>query len=90
MSLPAAEVKVNRLWERQRWALRRRDKGSWELTLPPDTTYISQEMAVRVMAHQLASLADSSSNSASIVDHKAELARLLSSLLENQTSSGTR
>lgn len=90
MSLPAAEVKVNRLWERQRWALQRRDKASWELTIPSNTTYISQEMAVRVMAHQLASLADSNSNSASIVDHKAELARLLTSLLENQTSSGTR
>jgi hypothetical protein len=47
-------------------------------------------MAVRVMAHQLASLADSNSNSATAANQKAELARLLSSLLENQSLSGTR
>jgi hypothetical protein len=90
MSLPAADAKINRLWERQRWVLRRRDKNNWELTLPQDVMYLSQEMAVRVMAHQLANLADSNSNSAITASQKAELARLLSSLLENQPSSATR
>jgi hypothetical protein len=90
LSLPAAGAQINRLWERQRWALRRRDKNSWELTLPQNATYLSQEMAVRIMAHQLANLADSNSNSPTAANQKAELARLLSSLLENQSLSGTR
>jgi hypothetical protein len=90
MSLTSSGAKTNRLWERQRWPLRRLDKNSWELTLPQNTTYISQEMAVRVLAHQLANLTDSSPDFANAVDQKAELARLLSSLLENQPLSGTR
>jgi hypothetical protein len=90
MTLAPVGAKVNRLWERQRWLLRRHDKSSWELILPQNATYLSQEMAVRVLAHQLANLADSTSNSANVADQKAELARLLSSLLENPPHSGTR
>jgi hypothetical protein len=81
-------VKTSRLWERQRWSLRRHDKNSWELTLPENVTYLSQEIAVRVLAHQLANLADSRSNSANVTDQKAELARVLSSLLESQPRQG--
>ncbi len=90
MTLAPLGAKINRLWERQRWPLRRHDKNSWELTLPQNATYLSQEIAVRVLAHQLANLADSGSNSANVSDQKAELARLLSSLLENQPHSGTQ
>jgi len=90
MSLAPVGSKISRVWERQRWPLRRHDKNSWELTLPQNAIYLSQEMAVRVLAHQLANLADSSSDSANVADQKAELARLLSSLLENQPLSGTR
>jgi hypothetical protein len=90
MSLAGAGAKVNRLWERQRWPLRRVDKKSWELTLPQNGIYLSQEMAVRALAHQLANLADSASESANTADQKAELARLLSSLLENKSSFGTQ
>jgi len=90
MSLAPVGSKISRLWERQRWPLRRHDKNSWELTLPQSVMYLSQDMAVRVLAHQLATLADSSSDSPNVADQKAELARLLNSLLENQPLSGTR
>ena len=90
MTLAPLGAKIDRLWERQRWPLRRHDKNSWELTLPQNAIYLSQEIAVRMLAHQLADLADSSSNSANVADQKAELARLLSSLLENKPHSGTR
>ncbi len=90
ISLNSVGSKTNRLWERQRWPLRRLDKNSWELTLPQDAIYLSQEMAVRVLAHQLANLTDSNPDFAKAADQKAELARLLSSLLENQPLSGTR
>jgi hypothetical protein len=90
MTLAPLGAKIDRLWERQRWPLRRHDKNSWELTLPQNAIYLSQEIAVRMLAHQLADLADNSSNSANVADQKAELARLLSSLLENKPHSGTR
>jgi len=90
MSLAPVGSKISRVWERQRWPLRRHDKNSWELTLPQNATYLSQEMAVRILAHQLATLADSGSNSANVANQKAELARLLSSLLENQPRLATR
>jgi len=90
MTLAPVGSKVNRLWERQRWPLRRHDKNSWELTLPQNATYVSQEIAVRLLAHQLSNLADSTSNSANVANQKAELARLLSSLLENQPRLATR
>jgi hypothetical protein len=90
MTLAPLGARINRVWERQRWPLRRHDKNSWELTLPQNATYLSQEIAVRMLAHQLANLADSGSNSANVSDQKAELARLLSSLLENQPHSGTQ
>jgi len=90
MTLAPVGTKVNRLWERQRWPLRRHDKNSWELALPQNVIYLSQEMAVRVLAHQLSNLADDGSNSTNVTHQKAELAQLLSSLLENQPHSGTR
>jgi hypothetical protein len=90
MTLAPVGSKVNRLWERQRWPLRRHDKNSWELTLPQNATYVSQEIAVRLLAHQLSNLVDGTSNSANVANQKAELARLLSSLLENQPRLATR
>ncbi len=90
MTLATPGSKIDRLWERQRWPLRRQDKNSWELILPRNAIYLSQETAVSVLAHQLVTLADSGSKSPNVTDQKAELARLLSSLLENHPRSGTR
>jgi hypothetical protein len=86
-SLAPGEAKVSRLWERQRWSLRRRDKSGWELILPQDTVYLPHDLAVRILAHGLANLADSGLDSANVADQKARLARLLDSLLENTLSS---
>ncbi len=90
MTLATPGSKIDRLWERQRWPLRRQDKNNWELILPRNAIYLSQETAVSVLAHQLVTLADSGSKSPNVTDQKAELARLLSSLLENQPRLGTR
>jgi len=64
----------------QRWNLHRQSADVWELTLPPDAIYLPREVAVQLMAHQLAALtdADSSNNSS---DDKARLARWLDVLL---------
>jgi len=89
-SLALGGAKVNRLAKRQRWSLRRRDKRGWELTLPQDTVYLPQDVAVRMLAHNLANLTDGNPDSANTTEQKAQLARLLASLLESKSSSGTR
>jgi hypothetical protein len=64
----------------QRWNLHRQSADVWELTLPADAIYVPREVAVHLMAHQLAALTDAdSSNSNS--DDKARLARWLDVLL---------
>jgi hypothetical protein len=86
-SLAPGGTNVSRVWERQRWSLRRRDKSGWELTLPQNTVYLRHDVAVRILAHGLANLTDSGLDSAKVADQKAGLARLLDSLLENTASS---
>jgi hypothetical protein len=70
--------------EHQHWGLIRRDRDSWELALPPDAVYLPRAVAVRILAHQLAVLADSGSGSAPAPpdDKRTQLARLLDVLLE--------
>jgi hypothetical protein len=70
----------------QRWNLHRQSADVWELALPGDAIYLPRELAVRLMAHQLAALtaADSSPNSNS--DDKALLARWLNVLLAESST----
>jgi hypothetical protein len=68
--------------ERQRWPLTRRDQTSWELTPPPGAIYVPQPVAVRVMSRQLAQLTEGAPNPAARPQQKAELARVLDSLLQ--------
>jgi hypothetical protein len=74
------KAEVRRGSERQRWPLNRHDKASWELEVPRGTIYVPQHIAVRVMSHQLAQLTDP--DSAARPQQKAELARVLGSLLQ--------
>jgi len=67
--------------ERQRWALRYAGRNSWEVVLPRET-YLARDAAVRVLAHQLASAADNPQASGNS-PQKAQLARLLNTLLQN-------
>jgi hypothetical protein len=72
---------VRRGLERQRWPLSRHDKTSWELTVPRGAIYVPQPIAVRVMSHQLAELTEERPGSVARPQQKAELARVLDSLL---------
>jgi hypothetical protein len=67
--------------ERQRWLLSRRDKTSWELTAPRGTIYVPQHIAVRILSHQLAQLTEERADTTARPQQKAELARVLDSLL---------
>lgn len=70
----------------QRWNLHRQSADVWELALPVDAIYLPREMAVRLMAHQLATLTDADSSSNSSSDDKASLARWLNVLLAESSS----
>jgi hypothetical protein len=64
----------------QRWNLHRQGADAWELMLPTDAIYVPREVAVHLMAHQLAALTDADA-STSNSDDKARLARWLDVLL---------
>ena len=68
--------------ERQRWPLTRRDRTSWELTVPRGAIYVPQHIAVRVLSRSLAQLTEEHPDSAAKPQQKAELARVLDSLLQ--------
>jgi hypothetical protein len=75
------KAEVRKGVERQRWPLSRRDKTSWELTVPRGAIYVPQSIAVRVLSDQLARIKEARSNGAAGPQQKAELARVLDSLL---------
>jgi hypothetical protein len=66
----------------QRFMMRRAGSGGWELILPGDLSYWPRDVAVKMLAHQLASLADS--GSAGKPEQKLLLARWLNTLLERR------
>jgi len=68
--------------ERQHWVLTRRDANTWELLLPLKTAYLQHDHAVRILAHQLASLADSTSEAGDASKDQAQLARTLNLLIK--------
>jgi hypothetical protein len=70
----------------QRWNLHRQATDVWAVVLPPDVTFVPREVAVHLMAHQLASLTDANPTSTGRSDDKARLARLLNVLLAEAPS----
>jgi hypothetical protein len=70
----------------QRWSLHRESADVWELALPGDAIYLPQDVAVRLMAHQLATLTDANSSSNGSNDDKASLARWLNVLLAESSA----
>jgi hypothetical protein len=82
VSLKGGRAEVHKHSERQRWPLSRRDKTSWELTVPRDRIYLPQDIAVRIMSHQLAQLTEERPDNTTRPQQKAELARVLDSLLQ--------
>ena len=86
--LPRGKTNLPKHAERQRWLLVRRDFDTWELTLPPDVIYVPNNIAVRMLAHQLATLTDETAGQTSTPEQKVELSRLLSVLLKEQPGKG--
>jgi len=80
-SLVNGRATLKKRSEQQRWSLTRRDADSWEVALPAQTAYLPHDVAVRLLAHQLAALSDRTSEDGLSPD-QAQLARTLNLLLE--------
>ncbi len=76
-SITKGKLEVREQSERQRWGLRRDDKKSWKLTPSRNAIYLPRHTAERILAHELAQLADDTSDNAGGTQEKAEMARLL-------------
>jgi hypothetical protein len=68
--------------ERQRWLLVRRDRDTWEITVPFEAVYIQSDAAVQILAHQLAALTDENVGQTSTATEKLQISRLLNLFLE--------
>jgi hypothetical protein len=82
LKLSSRKANSNKHNERQRWLLVRRDRETWEITVPAEASYIQSDAAVRMLAHQLAALTEENVEQAGIASEKLQLSRLLNVFLE--------
>ena len=81
-SIPAEKANSKKQEDRQRWALVRRSSGTWEVTIPGEASYVPEDIATNLLAHQLALLTADAATPAQGAEEKRELARLLNAILE--------
>ena len=82
IGLNANDTRIAKPRDTQRFMMRRAGSDGWELALPRDAAYWPRDAAVKMLAHQLALLADS--GSAEKPEQKLVLARWLNTLLERR------
>jgi NlpC/P60 family len=80
LSLDGGLVNLKPWQQMQTWSMQSRDRKSWDLSLPQDAVYLTREVAVRVLAHRLALLADAEDPAASL-RQKSQLAQMLNAIL---------
>jgi hypothetical protein len=77
-SMAGGEANLQRRSEKQRWPLYRNGKR-WQLELPTNAIYMPKDTAVRLLAHELATM--TGRRNAPPTQQEAQLARLLDRLL---------
>ncbi len=85
-SIAGQGIDLKKRLEKVRWELRRTASG-WEAVTPLDRTYVPRDVAVRILAAQLAQLTQSdgaAGQTDAILRQEAHLASLLNTLLENK------
>jgi hypothetical protein len=83
LSVDADNVTLDKQQQTQTWTLRRRDRKSWEVSLPQNALYVRRDFAVRALSHQLAALADAEDSAANL-HQKSQLAQMLNAILEER------
>jgi hypothetical protein len=79
-SLAGGQANLQRRSEKQRWPLYRNGK-QWQLELPTNAIYVPKDTAVRLLAHQLATITGRGNVRPYGTQQEAQLARLLDRLL---------
>ncbi|HVO63132.1 MAG TPA: NlpC/P60 family protein [Terriglobales bacterium] len=79
-SMAGGQANLQRRSEKQRWPLYRNGK-KWQLELPTNAIYVPKDTAVRLLAHQLATITGRGNVPPSRTQQEAQLARLLDRLL---------
>ncbi len=82
VSLTGGKAVMHKRSDRQRWPLNRRGDKSWELTPSPNTIFLPQPIAERILARELAQLTEDNPDTTSRAPEKAQVARLLDELLK--------
>jgi hypothetical protein len=85
-TIGGGETNYKRRREKVRWELRRTESG-WEAITPSDRTYVSNDVAVRNLAAQLARLTEGDGAAAhqeTVLQQESRLANLLHALLEKK------
>ncbi len=85
-TIAGGKTEYKRRREKVRWELRRTESG-WEAITPSDRTYISNDVAVRNLAAQLARLTEGDGAAAhqeTVLQQESRLANLLHALLEKK------
>jgi NlpC/P60 family len=80
------EMDFKRRREKVRWELRR-DASGWVAVAPAEQTYVARDVAVRILAAQLAEMTQSEAaaqRQENIIGQEARIANLLSALLQDQ------
>lgn len=86
VSIDGERIVLKRRREKIRWELRRTESG-WVAFTPLERAYVPRDVAVRILAGQLARLANNDSGTtkaATIIRQEAQLASLLNDLLKNR------
>jgi hypothetical protein len=87
-TIASGKTEYKRRSEKVRWELRRTESG-WEAITPADRTYVSNDVAVRNLAAQLARLTETDGDAAhseTVLRQESQLANLLSGLLDNKAN----
>jgi NlpC/P60 family protein len=87
-TIAGGKTENKRRSEKVRWELRRTESG-WEAITPADRTYVSNDVAVRNLAAQLARLTETDGDAAhseTVLRQESQLANLLSGLLDNKAN----
>jgi len=82
LSFPGAQAASTKHVERQRWPMIRRDDHTWALVPPDEPVYVPSDIAVLLLAHQLAMLTERSPAQAGAFEEEVEISKLLNTLLQ--------
>ncbi len=86
VSIDGGRINLKRQRKKLRWELRRAESG-WVAFTPLEHAYVPRDVAVRILAERLAQLTNNhtaANQGAAVVHQEAQLAGLLSALLQNR------